>query len=196
MEITRNDQIERLFLIEEIRKQATIAGRATTCWRAYCEGVDSKESLIVKDSSQYEERLERELIKKATNESVRNVARYSYHETVQVDEKNDDTSENVRQGLMKKCGRTAFKEKFFIDSGAPAPESSGQALAHQTQSRSSSRRRSLSSTREASPPAKRFCSSLRSINPKKSFHNRAHRRVITRDLGKPIYKASSRVAVI
>jgi len=102
----------------------------------------------VKDSSQYEERREGELIKKATNESVRNVARYSYHETMQIDEKNDDTSKNVRQGLMKKCGRTAFKEKCFINSEAPVPESSRQALAHQTQSRSTSRKRSSSSTRE------------------------------------------------
>ncbi len=197
IEITRDDQIERLFLIEEIRKQAAVAGRATTCWRAYCNGVDSKERLVVKDSWQYEERPEEgELIKEATNKGVQNIARYYHHETVQVDGKNDDTSENMRKGLMKKCGRTTFREKSFIDSEAPASESSGRALARRTQSRSGSRKRSLSSTRVALPSAKRSCSSLRLINPKKSFHNRVHRRVITRDPGKPIYKASSPVALI
>jgi len=55
MKITRDAQIERLFLIEEIRKQAAVAGRVTTCWRAYCDEVDSKEPLVVKDSWQYEE---------------------------------------------------------------------------------------------------------------------------------------------
>ncbi len=50
IEIARDNQIERLFLIKKIRKQATIADRATTCWRTYCNRVDSKELLIVKDS--------------------------------------------------------------------------------------------------------------------------------------------------
>ena len=53
VEITRDDQIERLILTKEIRKQAVVAGRATTCWRAYCDKDQSKEPLVVKDSWQY-----------------------------------------------------------------------------------------------------------------------------------------------
>ncbi len=48
------------------------------------------------------------------------------------------------------------------------------------------------------PPAnfKRSCSSFESSNPGSPIHNRVHRRVITRDPGKPIYQASSLVAII
>lgn len=63
MEITRDDQVERLVLTEEIRKQVAITGRATTCWRVYYDG---------EDSLQYEERpQEGELIKVATSKAVR-----------------------------------------------------------------------------------------------------------------------------
>lgn len=197
VEVTRHGETERLILTKLIKKQVLIAGRATTCWKVYRDGDEPKTFLIVKDSWQYEERPEEgDLIKEATDKGVRNIARYYHHETVQVDGKNDDTSENVRNGLMRKCGRTTFREKSFIDSEAPASESLGRALAGRTQSRSGSRKRSSSSTRMAPPAAKRSCSSLRSTNPKKSLHNRVHRRVVTRDPGRPIYGASSRVAVI
>ena len=197
VEITRNGEIERLVLTKLIKKQALIAGRATTCWKAYRDGDESRSSLIVKDSWQYEERPEEGgLIKEATDKGVRNIARYYHHETVQVDGKNDDTTENVRKGLMKKCGRTTFREKSIIDSEAPASESLGRALAGRTQSRSASRKRSSSSTRMAPPPAKRSCSSLRSRNPGTPDHNRIRRRVITRDAGKAIHEASSLVAVL
>ncbi|KAL8764940.1 MAG: hypothetical protein Q9209_007804 [Squamulea sp. 1 TL-2023] len=197
VEVSRAGQTERLILTKLIKKQALIAGRATTCWRAYRDGDELKTSLIVKDSWQYEERPEEgALIKEATDKGVRNIARYYHHETVQVDGKNDDTSENVRKGLMKKCGRTTFREKSVIDSEAPASESLGQALAGRTQSRSASRKRSSNSTRMAPPPAKRSCSSPRSRNLGTPTHNRVRRRVVTRDPGRPIYEASSRVAVI
>jgi len=48
------------------------------------------------------------------------------------------------------------------------------------------------------PPAsyKRSYSSFKSSNPESPIYNRVHRRVITRDPSKPIYKASSLVAII
>ncbi|KAL8699985.1 MAG: hypothetical protein Q9201_005694 [Fulgogasparrea decipioides] len=48
------------------------------------------------------------------------------------------------------------------------------------------------------PPAsfKRSCSSFESRNSGSPTHNRVHRLIITRDPGKPIYKASSPVALI
>ena len=197
VEVTRNGEIERLILTKLIKRQLMIAGRATTCWKAYRDGDKSKASLIVKDSWQYKERPEEgALIKEATEKGVRNIARYYHHETVLVDGKNDDVSENVRKGLMKKCGRTTFREKSFIDSEAPASESLGRALAGRNQSRSASRKRSSSSTRMAPPPAKRSCSSLRARNSGTPTYNRIRRRVITRDAGKTIQEANSLVAVL
>ncbi len=60
--------MERLVLTKLIKKQAVIIGRATSGWKAYREGDESKEPLIVKDSWQYEERPEEgELVKEATD---------------------------------------------------------------------------------------------------------------------------------
>ncbi len=221
IEVTRDDQIERLFLTEEIRKQVAVAGRATTCWRAYCEGDDSKEPLVVKDSWQYEERPEEgELIKEATSKGVQNIARYYHHETVRIDGKNDDTIGNVRGGLMKTCGRTMFRQKSFNKPEAQISESLEKTIASRSQSRnqspspsrsqsrkqsprqspnqsrSNSRKRSSDSAPMAPPMTKRSCSSFRSPISMKTSHNRVHRRVITRDPGRPIYKASSRLALL
>ena len=196
-EITRDDKIERLFLTEEIRKQAAVVGRTTTCWRAYRVGDVSKKPLIVKDSWQYVERPEEgELIKEATEKGVVNIARYYHHETVQVDGKIDDTIENVRRGLMKTCGRTAFRQKFFTEPGSQTWESNKEIIASQSQSQNDSRKRSSDSAQMPPPPSKRSCSSLQSKNTEKPLHNRVHRRVITRDPGRPIHGASSRTAVI
>lgn len=200
VEITRDDQIERLILTKEIRKQAVIAGRATTCWRAYCNKDQSKEPLVVKDSWQYEERPEEgELIKEATDKGARNIARYYHHETVQVGGKHDDTIENVRKGLMKTWGRTRFKQRplYEPEVSASAPETLGKAVAGRTQSRSLPRKRS-STTAQMTPPAssKRSCSSFESWNSGSTIHNRVHRRVITLDFGKPLYEASCPAVLI
>ena len=137
MDITRKDKIERLILTEDIKQQAVIVGRATTCWRAYRDGDESKEPLVVKDSWQYEERPEEgELIKEATDKGVRNIAQYYHHETVQVDRKNDDTLENIRKGLMKTCGRTTFRQRSFKEPELPASGSLRKAVAGRGQSQS------------------------------------------------------------
>ncbi len=107
-----------------------------------------------------------------------------------------DTTGNVRRGLMKACGRTTFRQKSSNKPEAPISESLEKTIPSRSQSRSNSRKRSSDSTPIAPPLPKRSCLSLRLINPKKSFHNRVHRRVITRYPGRPIYEASSRVAVI
>lgn len=197
VEITRSDQVERLILTEEIIKQVMIVGRATTCWKAYRDGDGLKEPLIVKDSWQYEERPEEgKLIKEATDKGVRNIARYYHHETVQVGGKNDDTIENVRRGLMKACGRTTFRQRSN-EPEAPTLESPEKRVAGQTQSQSHSRKRLSSSAQMALPASnKRSYSSLQSRNSEMPIHNRVHRRVITRDTGKIIQEASSRIAVL
>jgi len=88
------------------------------------------------------------------------------------DGKSNNTSENVRKGLMETCDWTTFREKFFSNSEAPASESLGRALAGRTQSRNASRKRSSSSLRMVPPPAKRSCSSFRSRDSQTPTHNR------------------------
>ncbi|KAL2041528.1 hypothetical protein N7G274_005910 [Stereocaulon virgatum] len=204
--ITRNDQIERLILTGEIKRQAAVTGRATTCWRAYSDGDESKKPLVVKDSWQYEERPEEgELIKEATDKGVRNIARYYHHETVQVNGKNDDTIENLRRGLMKSYGRIRFKQRLLYEpeSLVSASESPTKAVAGrgrnqgQSQSPRLSQKRS-SSTAQMTPRAssKRSCSSFESWKSGSPIHNRVHRRVITRDFGKPLYEASCPAVLI
>ena len=200
VEITRDNQIERLILTKEIRKQAVIAGRATTCWRAYFDKDPSKESLVVKDSWQYEDRPEEgELIKEATDKGARNIARYYHHETVRVDGKDDNTIENIRRGSMKIFFRTRFRQRPLnkSDVSVSASESPGKAIVSQSKNPSLSQKRSSNAAETAPPPSsKRSCSSLESFNPGSPIHNRVHRRVITRDCGKTLYEASSSVAII
>jgi hypothetical protein len=56
IDITRNGQKERLVLDELIKLAPCVAGRATTCWKAYREGDEPKRLLVIKDSWQYPER--------------------------------------------------------------------------------------------------------------------------------------------
>lgn len=185
IDITREGRKERLDFIKEIKKKVAVAGRATFCWIALSDNRsgNSITSLVVKDSWQCEERLEEgELIKKATNKGVQNIAKYYHHETVRIDDEDDDISGNVRKGMMKEYGRTAFAQK--------------SALAQQIRDRHSLQTGWSSSIAIASLSPKSSGSSPQSTDPKTSFYNRVHRRVITQTPGKPIYKASSRVAMI
>lgn len=195
--ITRNGKLERLILTKLIKKQTVIVGRGTTCWIAYRDGDESKEPLIVKDSWQYEERPEEgELLQEATQKGVRNLARYYHHETVQIDGKNDDISENVRRGLMKSCGRTLFTQKPFNEPELLSSGPLGKGVASPAQSRNVSRKRSTSSAQMALPLTKRPRSSLRSRDSGTPTNNRIRRRVITRNAGRTIQHATSLLAVI
>jgi hypothetical protein len=80
--IQRNGQMERLFLEELIKRQRSVAGRATTCWRGSL-GDKSDTGLVIKDSWEFEERPEEGLLlKEATEAGVENVARYYHHESL------------------------------------------------------------------------------------------------------------------
>ncbi|KUJ07375.1 uncharacterized protein LY89DRAFT_601458 [Mollisia scopiformis] len=57
-------------------------------------------------------------------------------------------------------------------------------------------KRSFSQTSTPLPPSKRFCSTSPTKAGSNALPNRVHRRVILRDYGEPIYKASSRVALL
>jgi hypothetical protein len=75
IEIERDNGKERLVINSVIKRVPCVAGGATTCWKVYQE--DPGTPLVVKNPSQYplhEE--EGELLREATEMSMRNVARY------------------------------------------------------------------------------------------------------------------------
>lgn len=191
IEITHNGRSERLVLDGLLKRGPCVAGRATTCWKAHSEGDGT--TLVIKDSWQYPEREEEgKLLCGATEKGVVNVARYYYHETVQVNGKVDDVRDNVRRGLDITQATNYQPTRPEIPS--TASDTAGRKGHSAT---SAGRKRSSSRTGATLPPSKRTCSS----SPSKCGHhrvlqNRVHRRVIIRDYGVPIYKAKSRLSVL
>jgi hypothetical protein len=190
IEIERENGKERLIIDRLIRRVPCVAGRATTCWKAYKEE-DPNTPLVVKDSWQYPEREEEgELLREANEKGVMNVARYFHHETVSVGSRDDDIRANVRKGLDITKATNYKPEKVM-----PPPSTTGQRASRRDRSSSNTgrRKRSSSCTALPLPPSKRTCSS----SPiKHAVANRVHRRVVVRDYGKPIYKASSIVSLL
>jgi hypothetical protein len=182
---------ERLVIDKVIQRVRCVAGRATTCWRVHWGGSPGT-PLVVKDSWQYPEREEEgELLREATEKGVMNVARYFHHETVSVGSRDDDIRANVRKGLDITKATNYKPEKLM-----PPPSTTGRRASRRDTSSSSStggRKRSSSCAGLPLPPGKRTCSS----SPTKPvIANRIHRRVIVRDYGKAIYKASSRTSLL
>ncbi len=192
IEITRHGHKERLVIDHLMKRAPCVAGRATTCWKAYREGDKSKIPLVIKDSWQYPEReVEGRLLRDAMEKGVVNTARYYHHETVFVGGKEDDICNNVRKGLditkatNDRPKRLAMPQKISTRSG------------RSTSTSSAGRKRPSSHTDAPLPPRKRTRSSSLAKSGKSSAQrNRVHRRVIVRDYGKAIYKASSRAAML
>ncbi|TGJ85252.1 hypothetical protein E0Z10_g3496 [Xylaria hypoxylon] len=190
IEIRQDTKMERLILDKVIRSAHSIVGRATICWKAHF-GEDKSKPFVIKDSWQFPERDEEgELLQQATHQKVTNVARHYYHETVCVQNKDDDIQSNVRRGLditRASNYRTGHARNL-------------QALTVDAISRNSSTssKRSSSQTGALLPPGKR--SRLGSVSltkhDNKPLPNRIHRRIVLCDYGEPIYKASSRAALL
>ncbi|MCJ1359879.1 MAG: hypothetical protein MMC33_009882 [Icmadophila ericetorum] len=149
--------------------------------------------LVIKDSWQSPEREEEgELLHGATRKGVVKVARYCHHETVRVGGEDNEVCKNVRKGLeiMK---ATDYNARGSIIS----PNTSGLHGSTRKGRSTSMAGRKRSSNSMSLPPGKRTCSS----SPTKDRGNsaewdRVHRRVILSDYGKPIYKASSWIAIL
>ncbi|ORY58515.1 uncharacterized protein BCR38DRAFT_527535 [Pseudomassariella vexata] len=188
--IQRNGQTERI-VIEKIMKRAPcVAGRATTCWKAYRDG-HPEVPLVIKDSWQYTERDEEgELLKEATDKDVVNLARYYHHETVYVRGAVDNIRDNIRGGLNITEATNYRPERSVL----PTNES---AVSTPRISRSGygGTKRSSSQTGASLPPAKRCCSASPTKAGYNPLQNRVHRRLILRDYGTPIYEARSRTAL-
>jgi hypothetical protein len=195
IEIERKGQKERLIIDQLIKRVPCVAGRATTCWKAYREGDDSLMPLVIKDSWQYPERKEEEegdLLREATNKDVVNVARYYHHETVCIGSKEDDIWNNIRHGL------DITQAANYGAENSPRNEArttrNGQSSTT-SQKRSSSRKRPSSQAGALMPPSKRSCLPSK-MGRNNAAQNRIHRRVIIRDYGKSIYKSSSRAVLL
>ncbi|KAI9777873.1 MAG: hypothetical protein M1839_008550 [Geoglossum umbratile] len=202
MEITRNGKRERLVLVELMKRHSSVAGRATTCWKAYRDRDESMTTLVIKDSWQYPEREEEEgeLLRDATEKKVANVARYYHHKTVCIGGKEDDINDNIRKGLHVMKATNAFRRtpaSSKAEGTAQSRSASGAPVGGASRSRSTARKRSSSSLNAPLPPNKRSCSTSPHKDGERSvLPNRIHRRVILRDYGKNIYMASSRVAML
>ena len=116
VKINRDGKEERLIITKTLRDHAAcIAGRATTCWKAYRQGDDSKKPLVVKDSWQYVNRPEEgELICKATAAGVTNISQYYHHETVLFNGKKDYIRSNVRNSMSTEGGSNPFTQPDFF----------------------------------------------------------------------------------
>ncbi|KAI0802429.1 hypothetical protein GGR55DRAFT_701054 [Xylaria sp. FL0064] len=152
---------------------------------------DKSKPFVIKDSWQFPERDEEgELLQKATRQEVTNVARHYYHETVCVEGKDDDIQGNVRRGLditRASNYRTGRARNLW--------DRTVEALSRNS---STGSKRSSSQTGALLPPGKRSRSGSASPtkHDNKPLPNRIHRRIVLRDYGVPIYKATSRAALL
>ena len=164
---------------------------------------------------------EGQLLREATRHGVINVARYYHHETVRVRGHADDIGRNVRRDLdltnatnyrraeqsmtLPSIGRAGAGRKRSASDRDPDPSS--ESVTKRIRSRSStgkdapplsSRKRTRSTPgshgrSKLAPPPDSSCQRTPRANMTagRSIVNRIHRRVIVRDHGTPIYKASS-----
>ncbi|WVO17615.1 hypothetical protein L204_105312 [Cryptococcus depauperatus] len=199
IDIERNGQKERIIIKETIRRTQCVDGRATTCWLAYAES-DPEKPLVIKDSWQDPERdYEGELLREATENGVVHVARHYYHATVRVGDEDDDVLANIRRGIdlseavHSRLGRP--KKATATPSATGTPSQSRSSSSSSTGVKAGVKRPS-SETSVPPPPSKRSIPTSQTEASTEMLSNRVHRRVILCDYGEPIYKASSRVALL
>ena len=203
IQIQRGGRMERLSLGERIKRQRSVAGRATTCWKGSLgDEIDSR--VVIKDSWEFEERpKEGLLLKEATEAGVKNVARYYHHKTVRMGGEMDDVHHNVRKGLSDARGRNPFQQPraTLPDAVTSTATSSGSRPGRgRSRSRSTSRtitrKRSSSCVQTSMSLPKRSCSDSPVGQDTQQRRNHIHHRLIMRDIGKGIYEASSLRAVL
>ncbi|WVN87097.1 uncharacterized protein L203_102273 [Cryptococcus depauperatus CBS 7841] len=196
IDIERNGQEERIIIKKTMSRARCVVGRATTCWEAYAEK-DPKKPLVIKDSWQYPERdHEGELLREAMEKRVIHVARHYYHTTVRVGDKDDDVLANIRRGI------DLSEAEHYPLGRSKKVTATPSATGTPSQSRSSGAgvkagvKRPSSETNVPLPPSKRSIPTSQTEASTEMLSNRVHRRVILCDYGKPIYEASSRVALL
>ena len=180
VKVNKDGKEERLIITEKLRTHSSyVAGRASTCWKAYRYGDDSKKPLIIKDSWQYLTRPEEgELIRKAAVAGVVNISQYYHHETVWFAGKQDSIRTNIRSGLPAKDSSNPFAQ-----AEPSSPEQTGSS--------------SFSQIKALQPSRKRPRSTMAVQEGENVITlDRVRRRVITRNLGKSLRKASCLAAIL
>lgn len=184
---------ERLVIDKLMKRAPCVAGRATTCWKAHLQE-DPRTQFVIKDSWQFTERQEEgELLGEACREGVVNVARYYHHETVLIRGKVDDIQSNVRGGL------DIIRASNYRPDRPEVVPGTGTAISlWRGYSGATGLKRTSSQTDATLPPSKRSrsASSTKADSSTRTYPDRVHRRIVLRDYGKPIYKASSRTALL
>ncbi|KAF2258838.1 hypothetical protein CC78DRAFT_556335 [Lojkania enalia] len=138
---------------------------------------DNRIERLVIDKQYPEREGEGELLREATDKGVVNVARYYHYQTVRVGGQDNDIRINP-------------------ESLIPPLSTTGHCILRKGRSSSAAgRERSSSCTDAPLPSSKRTCLSLL-VKGERVTANRVHRRVIIRDYGKAIYKASSRTSLL
>ncbi|EJT69172.1 hypothetical protein GGTG_13281 [Gaeumannomyces tritici R3-111a-1] len=192
IEIEREGTTERLILDGLMNRARCIAGRATTCWKAYREE-DPDALFVVKDSWQYVERDEEGgLLREATSKGAVHVARYYHHETVRVWNIDDDVRNNVRKALDV---TKAANYRQNTSRRSPSTSTAGPSRVGRSSSIAGAKRSSYE-TGAFLPPSKRPCSTSPTKAGSDALPNRIHRRVILSDWGIPVYEAGSREALL
>ncbi|KAI9856118.1 MAG: hypothetical protein M1813_009236 [Trichoglossum hirsutum] len=140
-----------------MKRQRSVAGRATTCWRGSLRD-KSNRGLAIKVPWEYKERPEEGLfLKEATEAGVKNVTRYYHHETVRTGSEVDDVPDEVRKGLSDIVGRKPFQQRWAAHSEANTSPITSSAsgpgrVGSRSRSRTMTRRRSSSGVRAPMPP--------------------------------------------
>lgn len=117
--------------------------------------------------------------------NVINVARYYYHETVQICGTDDDARHNVRGGLDFTSAKT-YQQKQSTPRASVLRKLRSSSVA-------AGKKRSSSEAGAPLPHSKRSCSASQASG---NLSNRVHHRVIIRDYGTPIYRTNSRRSLL
>ncbi|KAL9097357.1 MAG: hypothetical protein Q9163_006361 [Psora crenata] len=220
VKVNRDGKEERLIITEILKGHtACIAGRATTCWRAYCEGDKSKKPFVVKDSWQYVDRPEEgELVRKATIAGATNIAQYYHHETIYFNGKDDSIRSNVRKDMSTKetynplvggasqatslsKSVTSRRASSFFSEASSSPKLARTLWAKSSNSANqgsqASRKRPSSQIEALEPPRKRSRSTMTARDGENILaKDRVRRRIITQRVGKPLRNASCPAAIL
>ncbi|KAI1198414.1 hypothetical protein F5X97DRAFT_299682 [Nemania serpens] len=200
--ITRNGQPEQFIIDKVMLRTSCITGRATTCWKTHrANGPQTdgpQPSFVIKNSWQdtAREEEEGELLSIATEQGVDNIARYYHHETVVVRGQVDDVHNNIRGKLNIQDAKLWLKTSVDKHAGESKPRKMNNSMATSNDSKATNRKRSAGQISAPMPPNKRPCSGSQTMYDSTSPSNREHRRVVLCDYGTPIYKASSRAALL
>ncbi|KJZ70776.1 hypothetical protein HIM_09826 [Hirsutella minnesotensis 3608] len=191
IEIDRDGEVSRLIIDKVMKRASCIVGRATTCWKAHRKEAPHT-PLVIKDSWQYTDRDEEGiLVKEASEKGVLNVARYYHHETVRIQGAADDVQANIRKKLDVTKATNYRSGRAMVPAGVSADHMSRKGC----NSRAGVKR--LSHETDATLPPSKRSGSLSPVKASiEATPNRVHRRVILCDYGKPIYNASSPLALL